>query len=448
MASSDSNRLPFGNAPKDDEPMPLIPPLPDFQVLVMRIRRQADKAKTIEARAGFIDVGIEELKQIKAEGWRQYHELVAQNRLDDPDPFWSYDSDIDKAISELEILRRRLILEEADRSAPAPARRDEVAQSASVFAAASASPISAADPQAAPPEVMDIKQLAVYLKVSESWLYKNYESEGIPHFWLGTSLRFRKDEIDERLRAKGKAGSDATSSPEAEESHTHHATPKRREDKERSKATPVPDDEDTAVDLSKLPEPNQRIVSIVDKLIPMLCNKVLLHVSEAAKLREWLLYNAPDRRSQDRVRWPNDDRRSLATFIVLCQHADIIHLPTNPKRSSPRYSVALRDGFRLASGSITQEIVESIDRSHLAPLEKHVSNFEAILADMVRTDIDPGRPWPHQLFCSLQTYFGEIDGSPDYKAQAKKLEGVCKAIDMSLMRIFFDVSVELPELFS
>jgi hypothetical protein len=299
---------------------------------------------------------------------------------------------------------------------------------------------------------MDIKQLATYLKMSESWLYKNYESEGIPHFWLGTSLRFRKDEVDERSRANGKANPTATSSPKPEESNSHHPIPKRREERELSKTGPTPNDEDHAVDISTLPEPNQRTISIVDKLIPMLCNKVLLPVSESAKLREWLLYNAPDRRPQDRVRWPSDDRRSLATFIVLCQHADIIHLGTTHKKKEspigPVYSVALRNGFLLASGPITTGIAESIDRSHLSPLENKVITFETMLSDMVRTDIDPGRPWPHQLFCALQTYFGEIVGSPNYSTQAASIMTVCKTIDMSIMRIFFDVSIELPELFS
>ena len=115
---------------------------------------------------GYIDVGIEELRQIKIDGWKQFHELVARNRLDDPDPFWSYDSDLDKAINDLGILRQRLILEESDRSAPV--RREEAPQPKPVFAAAGESPSSTITPQSALPEVMDIKQLATYLRVSES----------------------------------------------------------------------------------------------------------------------------------------------------------------------------------------------------------------------------------------------------------------------------------------
>ena len=91
------------------------PPLPDIQDLLSRVRRQVDKAKTLEVKTGYIDIGIEEFKQIKVKGWRQYRYPYEQHALDDPQPFWDYDSDLDQAINELGILRQSLLIADADR---------------------------------------------------------------------------------------------------------------------------------------------------------------------------------------------------------------------------------------------------------------------------------------------------------------------------------------------
>lgn len=430
-------------------PTPIIPPLPDLPALISKIKRQADKAKTIEGKVGFIDVGIEELKQIKIDGLRQYHELVDQNNLDEPDPFWNYDADLDKQVNVLGIFRQRLLLEDAERKA-SPVR-EEVAEAAPAFAAIGRSVAPPAEALPTAPEVMDIKQLATLFDMSESWLYKNYESEGIPHFCLGTNLRFRRDEILDWIGHRGKNSASGTSTiPKAEAGGKQSRNTKDEDTKRSDKLSSSPrDGELDSQTLSTRPEPNQRTKAITEKLIPLLCSKLLLDPTEASKLREWLLNNAPARNLNERINWPHDDRRSLATFLVLCQHADLIHLPPTRKLKSPMgpgYSVALRNGFLMSGGEITETLGESIDRSHFSPIEKQVAAFETMICDMVRTDIDPGRPWPHQLFCALETYFGEIVGSRDYSMHEKNIAAACKTIDMSVMRIFYEVSVELPEL--
>jgi len=441
------NRLPFANMPQDGEPTQSIPPLPDIQAWVTKIRREVDKAKTTDGRVGFIDVGIDELKQIKGDGWRQYNELVAQHNLDDPDPFLSYDADLDKAINELGILRQRLILAESDRSAPV--RREEAPQSKPMFATARESSPSATAGQAVLPEVMDIKQLASYLGVSYSWLYKNYESEGIPHFSLGTNLRFRRDEVDQWIGSEGKGRSVPPTSAEHEEGRKPPQAHLRNEHSGDKSEVPNHEGEDDIVDLAKLPEPNPRTISIVDKLIPMLCDRLRIPAKEAPKLREWLLYNARGRVASDRVNW-NCDRRSLATLIVLCQHADIIHLSSTPRKNGgagPGYSVALREGFLLDSEPITKELAESIARSHLNLIEGQLNAFEAKVHQMM-AELDPGLPSRHRLFSALLNYYEFILTSLEYTEYAKSIDEVIKAVDKSILRTFYDLVVEIPDLAS
>ena len=44
--------------------------------------------------------------------------------------------------------------------------------------------------------VFDIKELAEYLKVDESWLYKQVSLRAIPYFKCGKYTRFKKTAID------------------------------------------------------------------------------------------------------------------------------------------------------------------------------------------------------------------------------------------------------------
>jgi hypothetical protein len=207
--------------------------------------------------------------------------------------------------------------------------------------------------------------------------------------------------------------------------------------------------EDDIVDFAKLPEPNPRTISIVDKLIPMLCDRLRIPAKEAPKLREWLLYNARERVAKDRVNW-NCDRRSLATLIVLCQHADIIHLSSTPRKNGgagPGYSVALREGFLLDSEPITKELAESIARSHLNLIEGQLNAFEAKV-HQVMAELDPGLSSRHRLFSALLNYHEFILTSSEYTEYAKSIDEVIKAVDKSILRTFYDLIVEIPDLAS
>lgn len=48
-------------------------------------------------------------------------------------------------------------------------------------------------------DILDVKGLAVYLKVTEQWVYKQVIDKSIPHFKVGKFLRFRQHSIDNWL---------------------------------------------------------------------------------------------------------------------------------------------------------------------------------------------------------------------------------------------------------
>lgn len=54
-----------------------------------------------------------------------------------------------------------------------------------------------------PDGLMDVPQVANYLRVSKTSVYKLIERQKIPAIRIGRLLRVRKDELDETLRAMG-----------------------------------------------------------------------------------------------------------------------------------------------------------------------------------------------------------------------------------------------------
>ena len=52
--------------------------------------------------------------------------------------------------------------------------------------------------------IFDVKGLAEYLKVEESWVYQKIHSGELPHYKMGKYPRFRKSTIDEWLRQREK----------------------------------------------------------------------------------------------------------------------------------------------------------------------------------------------------------------------------------------------------
>lgn len=55
-------------------------------------------------------------------------------------------------------------------------------------------------------QVLNHKEAAKFLNVSESWLYKNLESAGVPHFKVGRVMRFEKDKLKAWMTQKTKRG--------------------------------------------------------------------------------------------------------------------------------------------------------------------------------------------------------------------------------------------------
>jgi len=51
-------------------------------------------------------------------------------------------------------------------------------------------------------ELMDIKEVVSYLKISSSAIYKLTASNGIPHYKNGKKVYFKKSEIDDWIFAK------------------------------------------------------------------------------------------------------------------------------------------------------------------------------------------------------------------------------------------------------
>ncbi|MBF0215632.1 MAG: helix-turn-helix domain-containing protein [Candidatus Omnitrophica bacterium] len=53
-------------------------------------------------------------------------------------------------------------------------------------------------------EVMNVDELAIYLKMKKPTIYKHVEQERLPHFRVGGSLRFRKNTIDKWIEEQEK----------------------------------------------------------------------------------------------------------------------------------------------------------------------------------------------------------------------------------------------------
>lgn len=52
-------------------------------------------------------------------------------------------------------------------------------------------------------ELWDVKRVAAYLQVSESWIYKLVAAKGIPFQRAGRLVRFRKEQVDAWLSSRG-----------------------------------------------------------------------------------------------------------------------------------------------------------------------------------------------------------------------------------------------------
>ena len=60
-------------------------------------------------------------------------------------------------------------------------------------------PVLTGNPTDLRKEVMDVQEVAAYLRVESSWVYKQVQYKAIPHTKVGKYLRFRLKEVDRWL---------------------------------------------------------------------------------------------------------------------------------------------------------------------------------------------------------------------------------------------------------
>jgi excisionase family DNA binding protein len=70
-------------------------------------------------------------------------------------------------------------------------------------------PLLMQTPKSSDNELMDVKGLAGYLKVKESWVYEKIHTKQIPFLKAGRFPRFRRDSIDKWLQNSYSATSSA-----------------------------------------------------------------------------------------------------------------------------------------------------------------------------------------------------------------------------------------------
>ena len=433
MTDSESKPLPFGSFEKTPDIRDRFPTLPAVQDLLSRIKSQVDKAKTLEIKTGYIDIGIEEFKQIKVKGWRQYHALTEQHDLPDPQPFWDYDADLDQAISELGIIRQSLLIADAARAASAKAPTPAPSK-VPVFGASAALTPTPPDPKASSPDVMDIKQLAEYLKGSESWLYKHYKEEGIPYFLLGTNLRFRKDEVDEWVSNRGKAGTliPPTTTPPHSGIGTdasERPVPAAQSDSSKPNAQPIEVLEERV---------HPQTLARINRLIALLWEKDYLSQSDSQRLKNWILRGSKLDSGEAPLSWLKL-RKSLVTCVVLCQHAGLISINETKGKVPPRpdYAATIERDYTAEH----KPRLQNIDRDYAKDIEEEVSFFTShVQAYAKNNELD--FPLDNILLSALNEYFDDIDGSEGMAEEATAIVDGCKSLDFSMLRLFHSLANE------
>jgi hypothetical protein len=436
MADPDFIRLLFGDPKKTPEeqeiipPVPVIPPLPDIQALLSRVRRQVDKAKTLEVKTGYIDIGIAELKQIKDRGERQYHTLTEQDALDDPQPFLDYNSDLDEATNELCILRMSLQVKDADCTVPG-VLPPPAPSTVPIFTALAASVPTTPDPKISAPDVMDVNGLGAYLKVSPSQIYKTYKSEGIPYFLLGTLLRFRKEEIDVWIGNRGKAGLSVTSIT------GQHSGTRSKSSSPSVPAAPRGISEPGArpIELHEDLVHPQKLARI-NKLIALLWERDYLSQSDSQRFKNWVLRGTKLDSGEEQLLWTKL-RKSLVTCIVLLQHAGLISIRETKGKTPPRpdYAARIERDFTAEGKSRLQ----NIDRDLAKDIEEQILFFTSYL-QVYAKDNKLDFPLENILFSALNEYFDDIDGSEGLAEEVKAIADGCKSLDFDMLRLFHSIA--------
>jgi len=436
MADSESYKLLFSDrkaTPEEQEiipPLPQIPPLPDIQALLSRVKRQVDKAKTLEVKTGYLDIGIEELKQIKVDGWRQYDTITEQHALNDPQPFWDYDSDLDKAVNELGILRQSLLLADTDRTASvkAPAPTPSTALVSAVPAAVIPAP---PDPKVSSPDVMDVDELAAYLKVSSSLIYKTYKSEGIPYFLLGTLLRFQKEEVDIWISKRGKAGLSVTSITGPRPGISASTSPPPLPVAPRN--TTKPSDQPIEL-LDERVHP--QTLARINKLIALLWEKDCLSQNDSQRFKDWMLRRARLSPNEAKIVWLRQ-RKSLVTCIVLCHYAELVDIPETLGKKQPRpdFGATIERDF-IAEG---KSALQNIDRDCAKDIDGEINAFnEYMRAYARRNELD--FPEDNILFSALAEYYDDIDGSEGMAVEIGEIKDLTQNVDYLMMKLFHALS--------
>jgi len=340
--------------------------------------------------------------------------------------FWDYDSDLNKAVTELGILRQSLLLADADHTAPviAPPPSPSTAPVFSSLIAAMPAPL---DPKSSSPDIMNIEQLAQYTGFSSSWLYKHYEEEGIPCTKPG-GLRFRKESVDEWWRLR-----EAKSSTHSNDAKAVHKPIKAVSDS-------VTANDLGAKDRSNTESLDERVhpqtLSRINKLIALLWEKDYLSQSDSQRLKNWILRGSKLDSGEAQLLWLKL-RKSLVTCIVLCQHAGLISIPESQGKKLPRpdYAATIERDFTAEDKSRLQ----NIDRDYAKDIEEEVSFFTShVQAYAKKNELD--FPLDNILLSALNEYFDDIDGSEGMAEEAMIITDSCKALDFPMLRLFHSIA--------
>ena len=186
---------------KEESRPGVIPPLPDINQLLENTERSVLEAETVEIKTGYIDVGIKELTNYKADGKDIFREAERLGAVDAPDVFGDFDTAAASAIRHLQVLRARVILEgkvNAKRTTPLGPQVSSINEPSP---SPEPSPPSPPSPQEDPNWKME--RAAKYLGMTYSEFSKNYKEWGVPYTTEG-GIRFNKESLDAWRKSREK----------------------------------------------------------------------------------------------------------------------------------------------------------------------------------------------------------------------------------------------------
>jgi|GEM_PF-6722600 hypothetical protein len=180
-----------------------IPPLPDINQLLENTERSVLEAGTVDIKTGYIDVGIKELTNYRADGKDIFREAERLGAVDEPDAFVDFNTAVASAIRRLKLLRARVILESNENANRTATLEPQVRSINEPSPSPESPPQSSPSPQEDPN--WNMKRAAKYLGYSFSVFSKHYKEWGVPYTTEG-GIRFNKESLDTWRKSREKTG--------------------------------------------------------------------------------------------------------------------------------------------------------------------------------------------------------------------------------------------------